>query len=103
MMLLSQAGGYDPNEVDNYGHTPLSLFLEGNKNTPHQFYHPAFKQDNIFLQLVKAKADVNFAYPEKLFKPALKEEELDEDHFESYDTKGTYMCTPLINLIRQNP
>jgi hypothetical protein len=53
-MLLSQAGGYDPNEVDNYGHTPLSLYLEGNKNTPHQFYHPAFKQDNIFLQLVKA-------------------------------------------------
>ncbi len=26
-MLLSQEGGYDPNEVDNYGHTPLSLFL----------------------------------------------------------------------------
>lgn len=102
-MLLSQAGGYDPNEVDNYGHTPLSLYMEGAKNTPHQFYHPAFKHENIFLQLVKAKADVNFVYPEKLFKPALKEEELDEEYLETYDTKGTYMCTPLINLIRQNP
>jgi len=64
MILLSQAGGYDPNEVDNYGHTPQSLFLEGNKNTPHQFYLPAFNQDNVFLQDGKAKADVNFLYPE---------------------------------------
>jgi hypothetical protein len=102
-MLLSQQGGYDPNEVDNYGHSPLSLFLQGASNTPHQFYHPAFKHENIFLLLVKAGADVNFVYPEKLFKPALKDEDLDDEHLGSYDPKGEYLCTPLINLIRQNP
>ena len=28
-MLLTQGEGYDPNEVDNEGHTPLSLFMKG--------------------------------------------------------------------------
>jgi hypothetical protein len=46
---------------------------------------------------------VNFVYPENLFKPAHKEEELDEENLASYDTKGQYYCSPLINLIRQNP
>ena len=52
---------------------------------------------------MKAGADVNFVYPEKLFKPALKDEDLDDDYLGSYDPKGEYLCTPLINLIRQNP
>lgn len=32
----------------------------------------------MFLLLVKAGADVNFVYPEEDYKPAFKEEEVDE-------------------------
>lgn len=102
-MLLTQADGYNPNEVDNEGHTPMSLFLKGDKHCPHDFYHPVFKHENIFLLLAKAGADVNIVYPEGHYKPALKEEELEEDALGSYDPTGQYYCTPLINLLRQNP
>lgn len=99
-MLLTQADGYNPNEVDNEGHTPLSLYLKGEKNCPHQFYHPVFKHENIFLLLAKAGADVNIVYPEGHFKPSLREEELEDDALGSYDPTGQYYCTPLINLLR---
>lgn len=102
-MLLAQAGGYNPNEIDNEGHTPLSLFMKGPGNTGSQFYHPAFKQENIFYLLATAGADVNVVYPEAHYKPAIKEDDLDETHLESYDPKGDYHCTPLINLVRLNP
>ena len=46
---------------------------------------------------------MNVIYPENHYKPALKEEDLMEDHLGSYDTKGQYYCTPLINLLRLNP
>jgi len=74
--------------------------LKGTANTPHEFYHPMFKRENIFYLLVKAGADVNFVYPEALYKPALKEEEVDEQFMDDYDPKGDYFCTPLINLLR---
>jgi len=54
----------------------------------------------MFSLLAKSGSDVNFIYPEEIFKPALKEEEV---HDPNYDPKGKYYCTPLINLIRQNP
>ena len=75
----------------------------GKKNSVHPYYNPIFKHENIFLLLVKAGADVNVVYPEETYKPALKDEELDEDHLGTYDPKGKYFCTPLINLIRINP
>ena len=28
-MLLTEQGAYNPNEIDSYGHTPLSLYLKG--------------------------------------------------------------------------
>jgi hypothetical protein len=59
-----------------------------------------FKRENIFSLLCQAGADVNIIYPEELFKPALKDEELDEDQLGTYDPKGQYHCTPLINLLR---
>ena len=102
-MLLTTHDGYDPNEVDNEGHTPLSLYLKGSTNSSHQYYNATFKHENIFLLLAKSGANMNIVYPENLYKPALKEEELMEDHLGSYDTKGQYYCTPLINLIRLNP
>ena len=102
-MLLTQEEGYNPNEVDNEGHTPLSLFMQGDKNTQHQFYDPAFKHENIFLLLAKAGADVNFVYPESHYKPALKEEELQDEYLGTYEPKGKYFCSPLINLLRLNP
>ncbi len=102
-MLLTQTEGYDPNEVDNEGHTPLSLYLKGTTNSSHQFYNSAFKQENIFYLLASSGADVNVVYPEDHYKPALKEEELLEEHLGSYDVKGQYYCTPLINLMRLNP
>ena len=77
--------------------------MKGNQNTAHQFYHPVFKHENIFLLLVKAGADVNVVYPEAHYKPALKEDELEEDHLGSYDPSGQYYCTPIINLLRLNP
>ena len=52
--------------------------------------------------LVKAGADVNVVYPEGSYKPALKDEDLEEEHLASYDSKK-YYCTPLINLMRLNP
>lgn len=103
MLLTQTEGGYDPNDVDNTGHTSLSLFMKGDTNTQHQFYNPTFKHENIFYLLCKAGADVNIVYPENLYKPALKEEDLDEDQLEEYDPKGQYYCTPLINLLRLNP
>ena len=87
-MLLTQAQGYDPNEVDNSGHTPLSLYFKGKKTVPHDFYHPVFKRENIFFLLCQAGADVNVVYPEEIHKPALKEEELEDDHLGQYDPKG---------------
>lgn len=42
-------------------------------------------------------------YPEPAHKPALREEDLDEDQLGTYDPKGEYNCTPLINLVRLNP
>ena len=102
-MLLTQADGYNPNEIDNEGHTPLSLYMKGPGNTSSQFYNPALKIENIFYLLVNAGADVNVVYPESHYKPALKEEDLDEANFDTYDPKGDYFCTPLINLIRLNP
>lgn len=102
-MLLSQEDGYNPNEVDNEGHTPLSLFMEGEKYTSNQFYHPAYKHENIFYLLCKAGADVNVIYPEPHYKPALKEDDILEEYMDSYDPKGKYHCTPLINLLRLNP
>lgn len=44
---------------------------------------------------------MNFVYPEECFKPAFKDEELEE--LDDYDPKGKYYATPLINLIRQEP
>lgn len=41
---------------------------------------------------------MNAYYPEEDFKPAHKEEAVEDPN---YDPKGKYMCTPLINLIRQ--
>jgi len=102
-MLLTQTQGYDPNEVDNSGHTPISLYFKGKKNTPHEFYHPVFKRENVFYLLCQAGADVNIVYPEETYKPDLKDEELDEDQLGAYDPKGQYYCSPLINLLRQNP
>lgn len=101
-MLLTQAEGYNPNEVDNEGHTPLTLYLQGDKNSAHQFYHPVFKHENIFFLLVKSGANVNVVYPENHYKPGLRDEELEEEHLASYDPKGQYFCTPIINLMRLN-
>ena len=84
-MLLTQTDGYDPNEVDNSGHTPLSLYFKGKKTVLFDFYHPVFKRENIFFLLCQAGADVNVVYPEEIHKPALKEEELEEDHLGQYD------------------
>jgi hypothetical protein len=83
-MLLAEDDGYNPNEVDNDGHTPLSYCLNGSK-VELQFYEPVHQYENIFKQLVKAGADVNFVYPEDHFKPAFKEEEVDEQYMDSYD------------------
>lgn len=47
--------------------------------------------------LVKHGADVNILYPEGLYKPAFKEEDVDD---EEYKAEGPYYCTPLINVIR---
>jgi hypothetical protein len=38
--------------------------------------------------LCQAGADVNVVYPEEIHKPALKEEELEDDHLGQYDPKG---------------
>ena len=54
----------------------------------------------LFSVLAKSGADVNCVYPEESFKPALREEEVINW---SYDPRGAYRCTPLINLLRQNP
>lgn len=77
--------------------------MQGDKNTQHQFYDHAFKVENIFLLLAKAGADVNFVYPESHYKPALKEEELQDKYLGTYEPKGKYYCSPLINLLRLNP
>jgi ankyrin repeat protein len=47
-LLLTQSEGYDPNEVDNSGHTPLSLYFKGTRHTSYEFYNPVFKRENIF-------------------------------------------------------
>ena len=99
-MLLEENGQlkYNPNEIDIDGHTPLSLCLKGS-NSKYLFNFPPPGNDNIFLLLAKHGADVNIVYPEKNFKPAFKEDDVaDED--ESYDSKATYKCTPLINVVR---
>ena len=82
------------------GYTPLSYFLKG-KSSESQFYNHVFHQDNIFLSLVKAGADVNFVFPEPDFKPDFKDEELED--LDSYDPKGKYQTTALINTIRRQP
>ena len=87
-MLLSSGSGYDPNEVDNSGHTPLSLYFKGKKTVPYDFYHPVFKRENIFYLLSQAGADVNFVYPEEIYKPDLKDDELEEDHIGQYEPQG---------------
>lgn len=77
--------------------------MQGDKNTKLQFYDPFFKAENIFILLAKAGADVNFVYPESHYKPALKEGEIDVKYLHTYDSKGKYHCSPLINLLRLNP
>jgi len=94
-LLLTATERYNPNEVDVYGHTPLSLLLEG-KNAKVAFYDRQKQIKNIFMFLVKAGADVNFIYPDKLYKPDLDPDNVEED----YDPKGTYKTTLLINVIR---
>lgn len=86
-LLLSQDNGYNPNEVDNEGHTPLSLCLKG-YNSTNKYYNPGnpIQLDNIFMCLVKSGADVNFLYPEESFKPAFREDEVDD--LANYDPKG---------------
>lgn len=97
-LLLSEDNGYNPNEVDNEGHTPLSLCLRG-KNSEILYYNPYQEFDNIFMALVKKGADVNFVYPEDFYKPGFKEDEIMD--LDNYDIKGKYKCSPMINLIRQ--
>lgn len=63
-------------------------------------YRPDFMIDNIFLNLVKAGADVNIVYPEDKFKPAFKKDEVENPR---YNPQGKYLCTPIITLIRLNP
>lgn len=99
-LLLESKNEYKVNEVDNDGHTPLSYFLKG-KSAEAQFYNHTFEIDNIFLSLVKNGADVNFVYPEDEFKPALRDEEVED--LESYDPNGKYHSTFLINTIRRQP
>lgn len=100
-MLLSSADKYDPNEVDVDGHTPLSYCLRGNK-AQGAFYNAFHTFNNIFLLLSVNGADMNIIYPEKLYKPAFKEDEVDEQHMGSYQPEGKYFTTPLINVIRLN-
>lgn len=69
--------GYNPNEIDSEGYTPLALHLKG-KRPLELFYSRANIIKNIFYLLVKNKADVNFVYPEKSFKPAFNETEVDD-------------------------
>ncbi len=86
-LLLASNEDYQINEIDIDGYTPLSYFLKG-KSSESQFYNHVFHQDNIFLNLVKAGADVNFVFPEPDFKPDFKDEELED--LDSYDPKGKY-------------
>ena len=76
-LLLTHSDGYNPNEIDKEGHTPLSLCLKG-KRVDDLFYNPVFAIENIFYLLAKAGADVNFVYPEDEYKPAFNDEEVDE-------------------------
>ena len=99
-LLLSSHNDYQINEVDKDGYTPLSYFLKG-KSSEQLFYNHVFHIDNIFLNLVKAGADVNFVFPEPDYKPDLKDEEVED--LESYDPKGKYFTTALINTIRREP
>jgi ankyrin repeat protein len=99
-MLLQSGDGYNPNEVDKEGHSPLSLCLKG-KNSEIQYYYPAMPYDNIFMSLAKSGADMNFVYPEEVFKPGFKDEEVED--LDNYDPKGHYYTTPMINLIRHSP
>ena len=100
--LLLGVGDYNPNEVDNEGHTPITLCMQGSFPES-QFYNPVLPGENIFLLLAKAGANLNHSYPEKDFKPGFKDEDLDEQWMDTYDPKGNYMCTPMINLVRKNP
>jgi ankyrin repeat protein len=100
-MLLDERG-YNPNEIDVYGHSPLSLCIQG-KASGNLLYHSNFgnvHMDNIFFMLVSKGADVNIVYPEKTCKPTFKKEEVDEEYEDSYDPEGQYLTTPLINVIR---
>jgi ankyrin repeat protein len=77
----------------------LALCLKG-KYPETQFYNPVLLFENIFMLLVKSGSDVNFVYPEELYKPAFKDEELIE--LDDYDPNGKHYSTPLINVIRNN-
>lgn len=79
-----------------YQHSALSLLLEG-EHSSYRFFDNTV--ENIFSVLVKNGADVNVVYPEKLYKPAFKEDDVED---ETYNPKGPYYCTPLISVIRSN-
>lgn len=79
-LLLKENPPYNPNEVDNEGFTPLSLCLRGDVLNQ-MIYRPDFMIDNIFLNLVKAGADVNIVYPEDKFKPAFKKDEVENPRY----------------------
>lgn len=96
-LILSREDGYQVNEVDDEGHTPLSTFLKGDR-VKQYFYNRINPIHHIFSVLCKYGADVNFVYPEKTFKPGYKQEDVDD---EDYDPKGQYKTTFLINVIRQ--
>ena len=98
-MLLNKENQYNPNEIDTYGHSPLSLCLKG-PIASGLYYNLGALSDNMFLALVKAGADVNIVYPEETYRPAFTEEEVDDMNYKT--GKTDYRCTILIHTIRQN-
>jgi hypothetical protein len=59
--------------------------------------------NNIYRLLVTHGADVNFVYPENLFKPAFSKDNIDQNMFgEGYEPDpAPYKTTFMINLIRK--
>jgi ankyrin repeat protein len=94
----SRVSDYNINEIDIDGHSPFSYCLRGKRGSL-GLYNRAFPMQNIFYTLVKNGADVNIVYPEEIYKPYHKDEELLQKFSGSYDKK-VYKCSPLINIIR---
>jgi ankyrin repeat protein len=65
VQMLLEVGSYNLNEIDIYGHSPLSLCLKG-KNSSSLYYFDSTR-DTIFTLLCKKGANVNIVYPESDF------------------------------------